>query len=1020
MKNLTKETEKRLSEIFKDRINYKLYERRLYSSDIGVMPGFVKNRIQSLPFAVVLPKDEEEIKALFEVSRENKIPLVPRGIGTSGYGGSIPAKGGISVVFSQMNKIIAIDEKEKTVTLQPGIIWKDLDRKLALHGLMLALYPSSYPGSTVGGWLAQGGIGIGSYKYGAFCKNIVEAKIVTPDGKKRVMDGERLSLIAGSIGTIGIITEITLKVIEKKEVYEELLAFKDIKDLKDFIKSINKDSIDLWSVTAINPSLAVLKNRLDEKSNIKLPEDKYLLLLSFFKDQKEEISDYLEEKKYFEYEILDNELAQEEWEQRFYTIRVKKLGPSVVPSEVSIPLDSVDEFFSRVKKKIKFDYLAEIIVTDDGNLTILGFILSDERKFSFTTTFTSSISVIKIAEDLGGKVYSTGLYFTYKSPDVLGDDVFDKLVDMKKKTDPDNILNPGKLFYDNGINKSSSNKIDLLMKTAEKFDWSFPFIRSLFGNKSSGRKKTRKMSKDLLWNATICAQCGYCVQACELYESRLWESSSPRGKWKILKDYQEGKTKINNEIVNTFLMCTTCKRCDPVCQVDIPIMDLWNDLRGELIEDKHFATFPAFEMMAASYNHEGNIWAEFKKDRADWIPRDAKIASESDTLYWAGCTASYVTQDIGINAVRILNSAEQDFTVLGTDETCCGIPFYMAGKWDVFEKAVRTNIENINKKGIKKVIISCPGCWVTFNDLYKEWAEKLGLEYDIEIEHITQAASRLIKEGKLKPVKEIKESVTYHDPCHIGRHGNIYEEPREVIKAIPGLELKEMEHNKDDALCCGSVLTRAGEPSPTSDYLGKIRIDEASDIEADTLLTTCPCCEVQLRVSAKNNAQDMKVMDITDVLVESLGYDSKDFTPKTLTSWEVFGQMIDYMTPKEMAVMMDELMDNIIDVMPGYMKAMIKLVNKMPASLKNAMYKIMAKLMPILMPKLLPSMMPQMMDDILNYYYVKVPEMPDSMKKLMPVMMPEVMDKLMPSMLPDVIPLILDDMIEALKVHRFK
>lgn len=1020
MKDLTIDTQKRLSDIFKDRVNYKLYERRLYSSDIGVMPRFVKNRIQSLPVAVILPKDEDEIMELFKVSREQNIPLVPRGIGTSGYGGSIPAQGGISVVFSQMNKVIDIDDTGKTVTVQPGIIWKDLERKLNVKDLMLRLYPSSFPGSTVGGWLAQGGIGIGSYKYGPFYKNIEKVKIITPDGSKKTFSGEELSLISGSIGTIGIITELTFKVQKKQDVFEELLSFSDIKDLKDFIRSINKDGIPLWSVTCINPGLARLKNKLDEKSNIKLPEGKYLTLLSFFASDKDTIEKYLDEKKYLGYETLDQELAQEEWKQRFYTIRVKKLGPSVVPSEVIIPLEKADEFFRKVTKKIKFDYLAEIIVTDDGNLTILGFILSDERKFSFTTTFTSSISVIKIAEGLGGKVYSTGLYFTYKSPDVLGQDTFDKIVQLKKDTDPDNLLNPGKLFYDNGINKSSSKKIDLLMKAAERFEWSFPLIRNIFGNKSIGRKRTKKMSEDLLWNATICAQCGYCVQACELYESRFWESSSPRGKWKLLKDYQEGKTRINNEIVNTFLMCTTCKRCDPVCQVDIPIMDLWNRLRGELVEDKHFATFPAFEMMAASYNHEGNIWAELRQDRADWVPPDTKVSQDSDTLYWAGCTASYVTQDIAKNAVRILDAADQDFTVLGTEETCCGIPFYMAGKWDVFEKAVRTNIENINKKGIKKVIISCPGCWVTFNDLYKEWAAKLGLDYDIEIEHITQAASRLIKEGKLIPKKQLEETVTYHDPCHIGRHGNIYEEPRDIIKAIPGMSLKEMEHNKDDALCCGSVLTRAGEPNPTSDYLGKIRIDEAIDIDAATILTTCPCCEVQLRVSAKNNTQEMKIMDITDALARSLGFEVSDYTPKTLKSWDVFGQMIDYMTPREMAVMMDELMDKIIDMMPGYMKAMIKIVNKMPGFIKDLMYKMMAKMMPVLMPKLLPSMMPKMMDDILGYYYDRVPNMPVSMKKLMPVMMPEVMDKLMPSMLPDVVPLILDDMIGTLKIHTFK
>jgi Fe-S oxidoreductase/FAD/FMN-containing dehydrogenase len=1015
MKVISNKIKEELSDIFKERVNFKHYERELYSSDLGVMPSMIKGRIKSVPFAVVLPKDPMELIKLVKLAKSHNLPLVARGIGTSGYGGSVPVKGGISVVFSKMNEVLDIDEKGMTVKAGPGIIWKDLERKLNKKGLSLLSYPSSYPGSTIGGWLAHGGIGIGSLKYGLFEENILEAEIVTASGDLRRLSADEISLISGSMGTTAFICSIKFKVKKLEDMYKKLIPFDDITTLIRFLSDQYERGIPFYSITISNPALAKMKDELEGADH--LNGDSYMALCSYLEGDKVEVERFISSVKY-PLKVLDDKNAQREWQERFYTIRVKKKGPSLIPSEVSIPLGSLERFFEAVSKKTGQSYMAEIIASKDRSLTVLGFILSDERKFSYTTSFTSSIDIIKIAESLGGRVYSTGMYFNDKSRSVLGKEKYEALLRFKLETDPDNLLNPGKIFASPDIKDNPARNINRIMNIGERFSPLFPAVRAVFKNTTSDGAKGRRVPDAAVWNSTICAQCGYCVQACELYDARLWESSSPRGKWKIIKNYENKKIKFDDEMVETFLMCTTCMRCNPVCQVDIPIMEMWDEMRDVLVGQKKFPTFPAFEMMIASFESQGNIWAQFKEDRDGWIPEDAAIKKGSDTLYWAGCTASYVTQNIAKNAVKILNEADVEFDVLGKDELCCGIPFFMAGKWDVFEKALRENIENLNQRGVKKIIASCPGCWVSLSHLYKQWAKKLGLEFDVTIEHITQTASALLKEERIKPKIKMEGKVTYHDPCHIGRHGEIYDEPRDIIKAMEGIEFEEMEHCREDALCCGSVLTRAGESNPTADYLGAKRVSEAEDINAKTILTTCPCCEVQLRVAAENAGQKTDVIDISDYLVKSLGFESGDYKDKTLTSWSVFGKMIDYMTPEAMAVMMVKLMDEVISVMPSYMKAMIGMVNKMPSAIRDVMYGMMKKMMPFLMPKLLPSMMPQMLPDILGYFEEEVPEMPQSMKRLMPQMMPQVMDRLMPSMLPKMIPMILDEMIDALRLYR--
>ena len=188
-------------------------ERTFYSHDVGSLPSLVKPLVgNTLPAGVVQPLSEEQVVQLVAFSRTHGIPLVPRGKSTSGYGGVLPVKGGLVVDFAWMNQVLAVDAAALTVTVQPGVVWEKLEKELNKQGLALRTYPSSAPSSTVGGWLAQGGVGFGAYEYGAFRDSVVSVSRCCPMARCATSARDELDLISDAEGITGLITQVVLRV----------------------------------------------------------------------------------------------------------------------------------------------------------------------------------------------------------------------------------------------------------------------------------------------------------------------------------------------------------------------------------------------------------------------------------------------------------------------------------------------------------------------------------------------------------------------------------------------------------------------------------------------------------------------------------------------------------------------------------------------------------------------------------------------------------------------------------------
>ncbi len=1027
MSKLNKKDKKWLEEKFEERANFNPTERLLYSHEIAAIPGLFRPLIgKTVPDAVVQPQNEEELVELVQWASENKIPVVPRGKGSSGYGGVIPSRKGIVIDFYRMKDVISVDDEKETVTVEPGITWEQLDRKLMPERLTIRLYPTSYPSSSAGGWLAQGGAGIGSYEYGWFADNVVSARVVVPNGEVKELSGEDLEVIADAEGTTGLISQLTIRIQKLSDIGVSAFACPDAHKLSKIFQEFIEEKLPIWSVVFINPRMAEMKNRAPVMTHHDKPvEEKvilpaaYVATLAFREADRDKIIPRLSEiVKKCEGEILPQRIAAHEWENRFKLMVVKRLGPSLVPAEVVVPLGKLGKVMEEIENKVNQPVVKEgVIIRNgrDGNpeAVLLGFIPSDQRRFSYNFVFGLVLTIMKIAQKYGGRTYATGLYFTNKADSILGKERTKRLKAFKKGVDPRGILNPDKVVNGSLVGKA--------LGVATVFE---PLVRPLANNVVTRvgerlEKSVRGIPPDVAWYAYACSQCGYCLDECDQFYGRGWESQSPRGKWYWLREYMEGRAKWNQFMVDTMIVCTTCEFCNLRCSAALPIEPAWMKLRGKLIHEEKEMTFPPFEMMAAALQAEGNIWAGYRKDRTSWFPKELLSKHgpgvKSKNVYFAGCTASYVENDIGKASVTLLDAAGVDFTCLGNVENCCGTPMLVAGKWDVFEEIIRKNIETVKAAGADTVITSCPACDMMWRHTYAEWAEKLGIEYDIEAKHYSEVVAEKIRSGEFKFTHSIQEKVTWHDSCHIGRVSGVYEEPREIIKAIPGIKYEDMAHNRQEGHCCGGVLTLIKDP-PVAHNVGKIRLDEAEEINADTVLALCPCCEFQFRVTKEKKNLPVGIHDLAAFACKALGKEFEDPSPEVSRQWAVFEGMIALMTPQGFADLMSTMWPQLLDAMPLGMGGMMRFVGKL-GFVGDALFAMMKPVFPVLFPKLLPGMMPKVMPTMLDRVAQKV-QMPDYMLEQMPEMMPKVMDNLMPKMLPDVVPLAVPKMIAFLREKK--
>ena len=358
----------------------------------------------------------------------------------------------------------------------------------------------------------------------------------------------------------------------------------------------------------------------------------------------------------------------------------------------------------------------------------------------------------------------------------------------------------------------------------------------------------------------FCYECGKCDTVCP------WNRVINFSMRKTIQEASYGLSEIEREEI---WRCTTCGKCPQQCPRDVKQIDDMVALRRMATG---YGVFPApvrpIRTVTSGLYNQGNPFNEDRATRADWAQGLSvkPFAEGMEVLYFPGCYLSYDARlrKVAQATATVLNKAGVDYGILGSKENCCGESIRKTGNEQLFKRLARENIKTFVDNGVKKILVSSPHCYHTFKNEYPEFS------VNFQVIHISQYLFELMKEGRLQITKEYGKKVIYHDPCYLGRHNGIFDEPREVLKKIPGLELNEFAESREESFCCGMGGGRIWFETPKEERFSNIKMEEAVRLGAEELVTACPYCITQFEDSRAvlNYSDAIQVKDISEILQE--------------------------------------------------------------------------------------------------------------------------------------------------------
>jgi glycolate oxidase len=848
--------------VFDDRV-----ECISYSRDLSVHEG--------IPDAVVFAHTTDQISSIMALANKEKIPVTVQGSGTATTGASLPVEGGILLDVHRMDKILEIDKDNFYATVEPGVICNNLNIALKKDNLMFPPNPGSELIATIGGMMSTNSSGHRAVKYGTARDYVKGLKVVLADGTiietgfktpKSSFGYDLNHVFASSEGTLGVITEITVKIEPLPEYNALALAiFHDLfaagKAVTDIIGSGIQltacEIMDKYSLKVVEEAIGKDVSKIEAMLIIESDGVKETVVRDM-----ERIGEIC--KKYDVQEFTwsdDPAKAGEIMEARGKLVptlsRIKPGNRLVAISEdLGIPPTKIPEVIKRAQA-ISDEY--NLLITTfghigDGNVHTT-FVTDMRSREEWDRLRPAADELAELALEMGGTVtaeHGTGLARNPYIERQLGP-ALDVMRSIKKALDPNGILNPGKM----GLEK-------------KKYDIYDYFAFETFLEHPEG---INSLGEDVDNELLACIYCGFCRLGCPTFSVTHRESRNARGRNALAFNFLNGTIEPSKELAEAFYSCTTCQACTYFCPARVKVDEIVEGVRKKLYQDG--LTPEPVLGIRDNIMKTGNVYASAKKDRIDIYPSEIKqkikegtLKEKAETLLFMGCVPSYLDMKMVPSLIKPLDAAGVDYTSLATEEGCCGFPLFLMGT-DEFEPHAEKVIERIRATGAKELVTPCAGCYKTFKKLYPEVGD-LGLE----VYHSVHYLEKLIKEGKLKFKGELGKKVTYHDPCDLGRAFQIFEEPRNILKAIPGLEFVEMARNRLQARCCGGgggVL--ANNPDMAVDMAAE-RVRDALAVGAEVIVSGCAACKDNLRKGAKAIPKEergkIKIMDITEIVAQNM------------------------------------------------------------------------------------------------------------------------------------------------------
>ncbi|MEM2901776.1 MAG: heterodisulfide reductase-related iron-sulfur binding cluster [Candidatus Bathyarchaeia archaeon] len=393
------------------------------------------------------------------------------------------------------------------------------------------------------------------------------------------------------------------------------------------------------------------------------------------------------------------------------------------------------------------------------------------------------------------------------------------------------------------------------------------------GTKRSEKLRIKAFEDYISWckNCKFCREAiryaepfGYTREICPFkdYTSGFTSIVGASGKMLIARGLLYEALKPTPAMAEDVYLCTTCGACKQWCGALVDTVGVIEALRADLV-DSGVGPMKEHKEFAERIRKYYNPYDEPPEKRFAWIPSQMKLPKKADVVYFVGCTSALRLPELATSTVKLLQTAKVDFTVL-PEEVCCGSVMFRTGFREVAVELAEKVVQMIEDTGASTVVFSCPGCFRTFSS---DYPEVLGRPLRFELKHVSQL---LLEMDGLKFVKPLNVRVTYHDPCHLGRHLGVYGAPRDLINQIPGLELVEMERVKAGAFCCGAGGGVRGAFPDISLSIAGERVREAAATGAEILTSACPFCKRNLEDASLAAGGTLKVQDIVELALTSI------------------------------------------------------------------------------------------------------------------------------------------------------
>ncbi len=374
--------------------------------------------------------------------------------------------------------------------------------------------------------------------------------------------------------------------------------------------------------------------------------------------------------------------------------------------------------------------------------------------------------------------------------------------------------------------------------------------------------------KGLTDEALICAYCGYCRTVCPTYSGVGWESCSPRGRIQLTRLMLEG-TRLSAEQMMRLYQCTLCGHCTQVCSTRIDLREFWLEARQQTVTRE--LSPKGLSVASDNVARTGNVYGYQNDERAGWAeymddaPADLYQRDQAEVVYFVGCSSSFSprVQRIAESFVRVMTAAQVNFTILGEGEVCCGFPLVAAGMKDQARTLVERNLERVRATGATTIVFTCPACRMMW---LEEYARHLP---GVRLLHSTELVAELIAAQKL-PRKVLNLTVTYHDPCDLARNGGVYDAPRQVLAAMPGLQLIEMHERRERGLCCGGGGDLEMVDPALAQRVAARTAGKLAATGAQSIVTACPQCVRTLTRGAETSAPGVEVVDLVELVARAL------------------------------------------------------------------------------------------------------------------------------------------------------